>query len=307
MKYSSLRERIRGYEDAYRIKLPRRTPLIIRVDGRAFHTLTRGLVEPWDVDFACTMDKVASDLLREVSGAKVAYVQSDEITLLVTDYDTYETQPWFDKGLQKIVSVSASIATRSFNTRMSYYSDSPRDEKRIYADKAYATFDSRAFVVPREEVCNVFVDRQQDCIRNSILNLGQTIIGKKAIHEMSCEDIKNTLRLRDSKDAWESKDPYWKYGRVVTAEGGTHPAPVFTEDRKFIDKFVWLLHEEGQYSHPESLGCLSPVPEAPEPNYPEKVDIKTVPMKESTKKTWKEKGRPLRRLPGRPINPKVNK
>lgn len=249
MKFSPLRQRIRDYEDAYRIKLPKRTPVIIRVDGKAFHTLTRGLRRPWDSRFIECMNWAAESLCREIQGAQLAYVQSDEITVFVRNYDKFSTSPWFDNNLQKMCSVSAGIAASAFNTRVL---------TTIYSIPS-AVFDSRVFAVPREEVANVFIDRQIDCIRNSKLSLGQHVIGKKKIHGMDQNDITEAL-LRDHNVNWDKENSWHKYGRVVCKEPvgkaeGFHLAwlimketPVFKDDREMIDKLVWPKNEEGQYS-----------------------------------------------------------
>src|SRR5579863_8752708 len=114
-KKDSLGDRMKGYEDAYRIYLTGRTPLISRVDGKAFHTLTHGLDKPFDETFINCMLHTALILSEEIQGVKLAYWQSDEISLLITDYDTLTTQAPFDKNLQKLVSISAGIATEAFN------------------------------------------------------------------------------------------------------------------------------------------------------------------------------------------------
>ena len=125
----SLGDRMKGYEDAFRIYLPKRIPLIIRVDGKAFHTFTRNLERPFDEDFMDIMLDTAIRLCIEIQGVKLAYWQSDEISLLITDYDTLMTQAPFDKNLQKLVSISASIATSTFNSRTFWHND--RDRKSV--------------------------------------------------------------------------------------------------------------------------------------------------------------------------------
>lgn len=101
------------YEDRSRIYLQRRTYTIIRIDGKAFHTYTQGLERPFDSKFCRDMDKTAEFLCRNIQGAQFAFVQSDEISILLTDFETIATEAWFDANLQKMCSVSASLATAS--------------------------------------------------------------------------------------------------------------------------------------------------------------------------------------------------
>ena len=105
-----------NYENRYRFSLTRRTPVIIRIDGKAFHTYTRGFEKPWDTILINTMLDTAWYLCTEIMGCKLAYIQSDEISLLLTDYDKLTSEAWFNNNLQKICSVSASMATMAFNS-----------------------------------------------------------------------------------------------------------------------------------------------------------------------------------------------
>jgi tRNA(His) 5'-end guanylyltransferase len=115
MKYNSLGDRMKGYENVSRIYLTRRMPLIIRIDGNAFHTFTKGFAKPFDPIFMQAMQETMQKLCEKIQGCKVGYTQSDEISLLLIDYDNLDTDAWFDKNLQKTVSISASIATMEFN------------------------------------------------------------------------------------------------------------------------------------------------------------------------------------------------
>jgi tRNA(His) 5'-end guanylyltransferase len=203
MKKDSIGNRMKqNYENIYRISLTRRTPVIIRLDGRAFHTFTKHLEKPFSNMLREAMVKTAEALLSEISGAKIAYVQSDEISILVTDYDHLYTQPWFDYNLQKITSVSASIATAVFND----YMESPY----------LATFDSRAFNIPKEEVANYFLWRWQDWKRNSIQLLGQSLFSHKELHKKNQREI--VEMCNEKGEEWEYLAAWWKYGTFIDAE-----------------------------------------------------------------------------------------
>ena len=143
-----------NYERRYKHQLLRRTPAIVRVDGKAFHTFTRGMDKPFDQRFMTAMVDSARYVAGEMQGFKAAYIQSDEASFLITDYDTLATEAWFDYGQSKIESVTASLMTAWFN-------------KALHAD-APARFDARAFSIPEAEVSNYFLWRALDWERNSV-------------------------------------------------------------------------------------------------------------------------------------------
>lgn len=182
------------YEDRFRYKLLRRTPTIIRIDGKAFHTYTRGLNKPFDEGLIKDMQETMRFLCKEIQGVKLGYCQSDEISLLLTDYDTINTSAWFDYNLQKMCSVSASLATSQFNSLREYRWSEwfyPIEDGEIIPDKEYhyyknvkkiANFDSRVFqIADQEEVVNYFIWRYFDAKRNSIAMLAQSLYSPKEL------------------------------------------------------------------------------------------------------------------------------
>jgi len=204
MKKISIEERMKGYyQEPYNIKLPRRTNVIIRLDGKAFHTYTKGLERPFDINFANDMNETTKYLCENIQGCKVGYVQSDEISLLLTDYDSLDTSPWFDNKIQKIVSVAASIATAKFNqlrySRVMELGTSEESDEMMFILDSIATmplamFDARVFIIPeQEEVINYFIWRQQDATRNSISMLGQSHFSHKELQHKSTSDIQDML------------------------------------------------------------------------------------------------------------------
>lgn len=113
---SLLSDRMKMYEKVNTSYLMRRNPIIIRLDGRAFHTFTKGMNKPFDSILMNSMQETAKALCESIQGCKLAYTQSDEISLLITDYDSTKTEAWFDYNVQKMVSLSASSATLFFNS-----------------------------------------------------------------------------------------------------------------------------------------------------------------------------------------------
>ena len=222
MNKDSLGNRMKGYENAYRIYLPRRLPVIVRVDGRAFHTLTKCFKRPFDFLFHNVMVQTAIALCKEISGAKVAYTQSDEISVLITNNDTIDTQPWFGNNLQKLVSLAASIATLSFNNalrRESLSKVADTLENSIYLNGIYhnawrhATFDARAFVLPEDEICNYFHWRQTDATRNSIQMAAQALYSHKELHGKNCDDLQEMIFQKGVN--WNNYEVWQKRGSCI--------------------------------------------------------------------------------------------
>ena len=274
MRKDSLGDRMKSYENITRTYLPGRMPVIIRLDGCHFHTFTKGFDKPFDDILMRAMWETATELCKKIEGVKLAYTQSDEISLLITNNDTWETQPWFGNNILKMVSVAASIATLTFNRSFDtlardfindvYYKDpSVATDKLLntYLDACDkgATFDARVFVLPEDEVCNYFIWRQQDAIRNSIQAVGQTYFSHKELMNKSCEDIKQMLLEKNIK--WESipiscqrgicvvKKPT-KVKTQINMETGSRMEmtrnrwavddniPLFWEDRDYIDRLL---------------------------------------------------------------------
>jgi tRNA(His) 5'-end guanylyltransferase len=203
MKNSDLGTRMKSYENINRYYLTRRMPLIVRVDGKAFHSYTKNFKKPYDEEFVYTMVETGKALLKEIQGSKLVYIQSDEISILATDYKELNTQAWFDKNLQKMVSVSASIATAYFNDSIS--NDFNKTDNKI------ALFDSRVFVLPKEEVNNYFLWQQQDATRNSIQGLGQFHFSHKELTNLNCNQIQEKL-FQEKHINWNDIETWKKRG-----------------------------------------------------------------------------------------------
>lgn len=243
----SLGDRMKAqYENRTRFTLPRRTYTIIRVDGKAFHTYTKGAEKPFDADIARAMDAAALALCIEAQGSAFAYVQSDEISVLLTDFATITTDAWFDGHLQKIVSVAASMATCAFNRSIS------DGDPHTTAWRPTALFDARAFTIPDPtEVENYFIWRQQDASRNSIQGLAQKYFSQK---ELTGQNTNAMYDLLFSKHGinWNDLPVEQKRGRCAVyrysdelgrTEDGQHSwgawfmdtvIPVFTQDREYL-------------------------------------------------------------------------
>lgn len=186
-KNLSLGDRMKSYyEVPPRSYLPRRTNAIIRLDGIGFSGFTRGLDKPYDASFVDAMNKTAIFLCEKIQGAKCAFVQSDEITIWVTDYDTNDTQAWLGYEVQKMVSHAAGWASARFNEVFKHKTKN-----------VLAAFDARVFSIPfAEEVVNCFLWRQQDCTRNSIAMLAQCLYSHKELHGVDSKTQENMIYLK---------------------------------------------------------------------------------------------------------------
>lgn len=216
----SLGDRMKGnYENRSKTYLVRRMPVIIRIDGKAFHTFTRGFRKPFDDILVKSMQETMKYLCENIQGCVLGYTQSDEITLVLTDYKTLTTDAWFDYSVQKMCSIAASMATMAFNK---FFNDKIEKFGRANIEdwdeggtsrelsveerevlnltetyyKAYckgAMFDARCFNIPVEEVTNCLIWRQQDAVRNSIQSVGQANFSHKELNCKTCNNIQDML------------------------------------------------------------------------------------------------------------------
>lgn len=252
MSQDSLGDRMKSYEDSVRNYLPIRMPVILRIDGKAFHNYTKGCKRPIDDSLVDVMNQTAAFLCKNIQGAQLAYVQSDEISILLVNYQTIDTQSWFQNNLQKMVSVSSSMASAMFTSL------SP---SIFNGTMKLATFDSRAFVLPKEDVCNYFIWRQQDATRNSVQMLARSLYSHKECTDKNNSQLQEMCWLKGQN--WNNCPTSQKRGRciikqkvlkksdycdkqtgeVMTVERSIwsvdNEIPIFSDDRKYIDNYTY--------------------------------------------------------------------
>lgn len=217
------------YEQIPKTKLMRRCPVAIRIDGKAFHTFTRGFQKPFDEVLIKSMQETMKYLCENIQGCVLGYTQSDEITLILVDYKKLTSSAWFDYEVQKICSIAASMATMAFNNIFSKYVkefdlelayndngiDTEENRKlwEIYkkALNKGAMFDARCFNIPKEEVTNLVYWRQLDASRNSIQMVGQANFSHKELQNKSCNDIQDMLMTQKGIN-WNDLPTYQKRG-----------------------------------------------------------------------------------------------
>ena len=214
------------YEEIPKTKLMRRCPVAIRIDGKVFHTFTRGFNKPFDEVLIESMQKTMKYLCENIQGCVLGYTQSDEITLILIDYKKLNSSAWFDYEVQKMCSIAASMATMAFNRFFMYeYEEfnrwvnegNPTDEDRRLNDIYYdamckgAMFDARCFNIPKEEVTNLIYWRQLDASRNSIQMVGQANFSHKELQNKSCNQIQDML-MEQKGINWNDLPTYQKRG-----------------------------------------------------------------------------------------------
>lgn len=213
------------YEQIPKTRLMRRTPVAIRIDGKAFHTFTKGFNRPFDSVLISAMQQTMKYLCENIQGCVLGYTQSDEITLILVDYKNLNSSAWFDYEVQKMCSVAASMATMVFNkffTEEAYQVRSeeerlPDKEEGKYKSILYAAaekgamFDARVFNIPKEEVTNLIYWRQLDAARNSIQMVGRANFSHKELQNKSCSQIQDMLISQRGID-WNNFPTHLKRG-----------------------------------------------------------------------------------------------
>ena len=257
------------YEQIPKTKLMRRTPVAIRIDGKAFHTFTKGFQKPFDEILIKTMQETTKYLCKNIQGCVLGYTQSDEITLILVDYQRLETSAWFDYEVQKMCSIAASMATMAFNKAFEENIDtfflnevvnrladvSNETKYQLYqtylkAIEKGAMFDARVFNIPKEEVTNLIYWRQLDAQRNSVQMVGQANFSHKELQGKSCNMIKDMLISEKGID-WTELPIHQQRGSCVIKRGYIDATPDSTDSKSvitswIIDTKIPIFKEEGR-------------------------------------------------------------
>jgi tRNA(His) guanylyltransferase len=217
----------RYYEDALRLTLPRRGYVVVRVDGRGFHTFTKALERPYCRPLADALDRAALHACQEMIGCRFAYGQSDEYSFLLTDLDKDDSPLWFDGNVQKIVSVAASLFTAGFN--QAFAADRP------------AVFDARVLVIPQQsEAGKYFLWRQLDASANSLNMLASAHYSHAELLGKSTAEKHELLHAKGLNWATHSTD--FKRGRVVRRVDKTWTVdldiPIFNRRPEYLDTLL---------------------------------------------------------------------
>lgn len=214
----TLGERMKeNYEEPFDFRLPMRMPVVVRVDGKSFHTWTRSAgLDLFDESFHAAMTRVAEGLVGELQGAEMVYQQSDEASVVLHNYKRFNSQAMFNNRVQKLASVAASVATAYFNGSR--------------PGGVPALFDARAFVLPVDELNNYLVWRQRDCRRNSINKLGQAHFSRGELRGRGAPEV--LQMLSGAGHAWEDELPEkFRAGTLLVGGGEPVAAPDFRCDQ----------------------------------------------------------------------------
>lgn len=265
------------YEEIPKTRLMRRVPVAIRIDGKAFHTFTKGFQKPFDEVLIESMQDTIKYLCENIQGCVLGYTQSDEITLILVDYKKLTSSAWFDYEVQKVCSIAASMATMAFNK---YFSENINSECYVFDDELLdngdfnpnykneylidlytthvkasykgAMFDARCFNIPKEEVANLIYWRQLDATRNSIQMVGQANFSHKELQNKSCNQIQDMLMTQKGIN-WNDLPSYQKRGSCCIKEEYCiddsirsrwivdNDIPIFKGDnRKYIEDLIYI-------------------------------------------------------------------
>ena len=239
------------YEQVPKTRLVRRMPVAIRIDGKAFHTFTRGFQKPFDKVLMQSMQETTKYLCENIQGCVFGFTHSDEITLILIDYEKLTSSAWFDYEVQKLCSISASMATMAFNkffernvenyiqncatdyeTNGLYEKGTPEYQLCEIYQKAVekgAMFDARCFNIPKEEVTNLIYWRQLDATRNSIQMVGQANFSHKELQNKSCNDIQDMLHEQKGIN-WNDYPTVCKRGTAIIYVNYQNPQSLTDKD-----------------------------------------------------------------------------
>lgn len=251
MNKASLGDRMKQYESVSKNYLMRRQPVIIRLDGKSFHTFTRGFEKPFDDVLIGAMQQTMLDLCMEIQGCVIGYTQSDEITLVLCDYQKLDTDAWFKYNVQKMVSVTASMATLYFNNEfvrhlLKCHAGNTNKSKPINAyvrsSQKGALFDARVFNVPIEEVNNCLLWRQQDATRNSLQMIAQYLFSRKEILGIDNNKLQDKMFTEKGVN-WNDLPVHKKRGCccIKDSEGNwiiDNDIPIFSQDPSYINSRI---------------------------------------------------------------------
>lgn len=252
------------YEDITRTYLPHRSHVILRADGVSFSKFTKSLDKPFSNEFIDDMNQSAIALCEKAQNVKFAFVQSDEISLVMSDYDTLTTSAWFDNDLRKLCSVSAGIVTAKFAQQMA----------RRNSSKEFPFFDCRAWTIPsQDEVVNYFLSRQSDCTRNSLSSVAQVLYTHRELEGKGFNDLNEMvyqkrdelrhimianatlpLELHEKEDFnWNDIPVGMKRGRLIYRE-----TYMTTADSLYpnVLRSRWVVTEAPIFSTPEARSFM---------------------------------------------------
>ena len=246
----TLGEFVKEVEHSYRRVLSSDDYLLLRLDGRAFHSYTKHLTRPYDPYLSDAMGETLRLLCEQIAGVRVGYVQSDEISLLISAFTNVEVSPDYPEGIKqgelwmggveaKLLSLSASMATALFNdlrekqlTTLKLLEVGGETEKHNF-HPSLAQFDARLWQFPghsggAELVRRYFLWRWKDCVKNSVTMLANTLYSPRELSGRNSDERREFILLRGEN--WDEVEDRFKYGQVCRRHELTGPI-TFTHKR----------------------------------------------------------------------------
>ena len=203
-----------NYENRAKNFLTRRIPVIIRVDGKSFSKFCNRFEKPYSYPLNTMLCSVLKYLCENIQGAKFGERHSDEISILVTDFDTLTTDAYFDYSVQKICSITASMATSEF-CRQLIINNEKSIKPVLFVEEKWPTFDSRCFNIPEDEISNYFWWRNIDCTRGSINMLAQSKFSHKELQNKNCKEMQEMIFNKFNIN-WNDLPQFQKTGFICT-------------------------------------------------------------------------------------------
>lgn len=254
MFFQTLEDKCLYYRGLSDYKLMPNSYVLVMLDGRSFsHLVKNKFQKPFDDDFIQMMNETATYVCKNVQGCKFAYVQSDEISLVLTDFDTPTTDAFFGNRLCKMQSIIASLATAKFNQLMIKHrmengmGINPGD---VIDNTPLCQFDCKCWNVPSfNDVFAWFLYRQIDCVKNSKQQTAQTYLPHNTLVGKNTDQQIELLKNEKGID-WNSFTDNKKYGRFIWKEK-TLMSNIDTNEVYYRYKWnthrAWLLTtEEGK-------------------------------------------------------------
>lgn len=232
MKFKNLEDKCLYYRSLTDYKLLPNSYVIVTMDGRSFsHLIKNKFQKPFDDNFIRMMNETAQYVCKNVQGAKFAYVQSDEISIVLTDFDTPTTETFFNNRLCKLQSIIASLTTSKFNQLMTAYKldkmvdeygNSPKlsgnEVARLIKNMQEYQFDCKCWNVPSlNDVYAWFLYRQIDCIKNSKQQTAQAYFPHTELQNKNTDEQIALLLEKKGVD-WNLFGTEKKYGRFIWKE-----------------------------------------------------------------------------------------
>lgn len=167
-----------------RILMPK-LPIYARLDGKSFHTFTRGMKRPYDINLSQLMVNTTKHLV-EKTNALIGYVQSDEISL-VWNFPEPDSEPLFGGRIMKVSSILAGMCSSYFT----------REAIKLFPDlldKQLPAFDCRVINLPsKEEATNMFLWREIDATKNAISMAARAHFSHKRLQNKSGPQMQEML------------------------------------------------------------------------------------------------------------------